>query len=190
MSCKRILLAGLCALLCLSLPARKKPLDHSVYDAWEKVTEVALTPDGAFLSYRIVPQQGDGKLLIRRTADGAELCIPRGDGLSIDGKRAYCSIKPPYAAVRAAKIKKVKKDKMPQDSLAVIDLGAMTLRKFPRSKRFKTGFDAMPFVAYETKDAVIVLDPAADCCADTVKYASAFTFSYYFASFENTNSLP
>ena len=177
MSSKRILLAGLCALCCLSLSARKKPLDHSVYDAWEKVADVALTADGAFLSYRVAPQQGDGKLLIRRTADGSELCIPRGEGLCIDGKHAYCSIKPPYEAVRAAKIKKVKKDKMPQDSLAVIDLATMQLRKFPRSKGFKTGFDAMPFVAYETKDAVVVLNPADNLRADTVKHAGSFLFS-------------
>ena len=177
MSCNRIFLAGLCALCCLSLSARKKPLDHSVYDSWERVTDVALTADGAFLSYRIALQQGDGTLVIRRTADGAELRIPRGEGLSIDGKRAYCSIKAPYAATRAAKIKKVKKDKMPQDSLAVMDLGAMTLHKFPRSKRFKTGFDAMPFVAYEIKDAVVVLNPAEGNRADTIKQASAFTFS-------------
>ena len=177
MSSKRILLCSLCALVCLSLPARKKPLDHSVYDAWERVMDVSLTPDGAYLGYRVAVQQGDGRLLIRRTADGAQLSIPRGEALRMDGKRAYCNIKPPYAAVRAAKIKKVKKDKMPQDSLAVIDLSTMQLSKFPGMKRFKTGFDAMPFVAYETKDAVVVLNPAEGNRADTIKQASAFTFS-------------
>lgn len=176
MPSKRILLCSLCALVCLSLPARKKPLDHSVYDAWERVTDVSLTPDGAYLGYRVAVQQGDGRLLIRRTADGAQLSIPRGEALRMDGKRAYCNIKPPYAAVRAAKIKKVKKDKMPQDSLAVIDLSTMQLSKFPGMKRFKTGFDAAPYVAYEIKDAVVVFNPA-EGRADTIKHASAFHFS-------------
>ena len=57
--------------------AQKKPLDHDVYDGWQSVRSVKLTPDGNLVSYEVNPQEGDGTLYIRNLQSGAELAVER-----------------------------------------------------------------------------------------------------------------
>ena len=58
---KRFTLLLMGFLLCAAaLHAQKKPLDHDVYDGWQSVSAVQLSPDGRLLSYEIRPQEGDG----------------------------------------------------------------------------------------------------------------------------------
>ena len=44
----------------LPLQAQKKPLDHSVYDSWQAVANVNISPAGNVVSYEVNPQEGDG----------------------------------------------------------------------------------------------------------------------------------
>ncbi|MFO7768685.1 MAG: hypothetical protein R6W82_06995, partial [bacterium] len=47
-----------------ALAQEKEPLDHSVYDDWMLIEDRALSPDGAWLLYRMEPQdEGDGTLV-------------------------------------------------------------------------------------------------------------------------------
>lgn len=130
--------------------AQKKPLDHSVYDSWKSIANTQLTTDGKYLLYEVNPQEGDGKLIIHRNSDGRELIVPRGYKAMIakDNLTATISIKAPFAEIRKARNKKVKKDKMPKDSLAVIDLGKWSIEKFDQFKSYKTGINSNSFLAY------------------------------------------
>ena len=91
---------------------QKPAMDHDVYDSWQRVGGVELSADGTFLTWSVVPQEGDGTLFIKRTTDGKVLEIPRAAGLKMSpvGDWAYCSIKPEFQATRKAKIEKKKKD--------------------------------------------------------------------------------
>ena len=60
-----------------SLWAQKKPLDHDVYDGWQSVAAIQLSPDGRLLSYEVRPQEGDGTLYLKNLATGAELPLER-----------------------------------------------------------------------------------------------------------------
>lgn len=130
--------------------AQKKPLDHSVYDSWKSIANTQLTTDGKYLLYEVNPQEGDGKLIIHRNSDGSELIVPRGYKAMIakDNLTATISIKAPFAEIRKARNKKVKKDKMPKDSLAIIDFAKWNIEKFEQIKSYKTGIDNNNFLAF------------------------------------------
>lgn len=74
---KRIL-SLLLILAALSLQAQKKPLDHSVYDAWQSVGASSITPDGHVVAYEVNPQEGDGELVVRNVKKGVQTVISRG----------------------------------------------------------------------------------------------------------------
>ena len=206
---KRILLTLLSAAACIVLlcsPTRacgqKKAMGHDVYDTWERVHGAELTPDGNILVYMVSPQEGDGSLHVRNMTPAGrkksarsirELTVERGylPALDPQGGWLYCRIKPPFAVSRQEKIRKKKAEERLKDSLAVINLKTMEIKKFQNAESFSTGFDAMPLVAYkstwkEYKDStdrkgrsvsgVILLDPAADK-ADTLRGADKFVFS-------------
>lgn len=139
-------------LLCciLTANAQKKQLDHSVYDFWKSISNTQLTSDGKYLIYEINPQEGDGKLIVHRNSDGNEIIVPRGYKAQVakDNLTATINIKAPFADIRKARNKKVKKDQMPKDSLAIINLKDWTIEKLERIKSYKTGIENNNFLAY------------------------------------------
>ena len=153
---KRILLLSALFALSGALWAQKKPLDHDVYDSWQAVGNTVLSPSGKVISYAVNPQEGDGTLFFR-IADkkGARtLEIPRGYQAKIldNDEYAVCLIKPEFQKTRRAKIKKLTGDKLPQDSLAIVNLKDGSIRKFPNVKSFQLGLHATDQFAFATID--------------------------------------
>ncbi|MFZ9145839.1 MAG: S9 family peptidase, partial [Sediminibacterium sp.] len=120
--------------------AQKKPLDHSVYDQWQSVKETVMHPNGQFLAYTIVPQEGDGILYIRNTQTKVEFIIPRGAQVvfSEDGNYLFGKIKPFFTETRKAKIDKKKADELPKDSLFIYQVSTGNLEKIANVKSFQT----------------------------------------------------
>ena len=155
---RNVRLAALCAaVMALSVPghqarAQKKPLDHDVYDSWQSVSRVTLSDDGSAMVWSVNPQEGDGTLYARKIStgkkgkkqsgqSGAELAIPRGyqPTLSPDGRWLVCRIKPEFAKTRQERIAKKKRDEMAKDTLAVVDLISMNIKKFPSVESYSAG---------------------------------------------------
>ena len=158
---KRILLLAALFALSGALWAQKNPLDHDVYDSWQAVSGTVLSPSGKVISYAVNPQEGDGTLFIRMTEKkGARtLEIPRGYQVRLtdNDRYAVCLIKPEFQKTRRARIKKLTGNKLPQDSLAVIDLTSGTItRKFPNVKSFQMGLHATEQFAFSTVDTAFV----------------------------------
>ena len=140
------------AFLILSLitSAQKKPLDHTVYDGWQSIADRSVSNDGNYLTYSIVPQEGDGVLYIQSTKDGYIKQINRGYGpvITEDSRFLICRIKPSFKETRDAKIKKKKADEMPKDSLVILELGKDNIQKIARLKSFKVPDDSGNWLAY------------------------------------------
>ena len=160
---KYLLLPALLAFI-LPLQAQKKALDHSVYDSWQAVANVNISPAGNVVSYEVNPQEGDGTLYLKvQGKKGRDILVPRGYRARIteNEKYAVCLIKPEFRKTRRARIDKKKADDMPKDSLAVINLATGTVTKFPKVKDFKMGKHALDGFAFSTTDTSAVM-PAKD----------------------------
>ena len=129
---------------------QKKPLTHNVYDGWKSVGERLISNDGAYAVYTIIPQEGDGILVINNLQTGKQNEIPRGYGASIstDSKFVFFKIKPVFLETRQARIKKKKPEEMPKDSFAIAVLGMDSIMKIPLVKSFKAPLKGRDWVAY------------------------------------------
>ena len=125
--------------LCMKTSAQKKELDHTVYDSWQSIRETSFHPQGKYIVYAIVPQEGDGRFIIRNVKTGNELSIARATQavFTENGEYLVAKIKPSFIETRKAKIDKKKADEMPKDSLVIVELATNTIQKIPSVKSFQ-----------------------------------------------------
>ncbi len=104
--------------------AQKKPLDHTSYALWSRITENKISDDGQWVLYAYSPEEHDGSLKIRSITGNKEFTIIRGDsaGFSPNSMFVVTKIKAPVDSVKKAKRAKKKGSELPQDSLAIINL--------------------------------------------------------------------
>jgi dipeptidyl aminopeptidase/acylaminoacyl peptidase len=122
-----------------SLLAQKKPLDHQVYDNWQRIGERTLSADGNWAVFTIDVQEGDGTLVLQSLRSDYRREIPRGYGAVISYNNRYVvyKIKPYYAAIKEARNKKKKPEEMPKDSVGILELGKDSAVKFANVRSFK-----------------------------------------------------
>lgn len=134
----------------LFVSAQKKPLDHTVYDGWQRIGEKLLSNNGKYAVFTVTPQEGDAVLTIASTDGSYRKDIPRGYSATITEDNLYlvCKIKPPFKDTREAKIKKKKADDMPKDSLAIVELGKDSVIKLAGVKSYKLPEKAAGWLAY------------------------------------------
>jgi len=145
-----------CLLFLLLLPlashaqSSKQALDHDAYDIWQRINEEAISPDGSWVHYSMSPEYGDALLNVKNTASSMVYSIPRGvkAAFTRDSKHVVAHIKSAVDSVRQAKLDKVKKDDMPKDSLAIIDLASGTITHIPRVKSYKLPKEAGGWLTY------------------------------------------
>lgn len=147
---------ALAVIIAFSLHA-KKPLEHSAFDSWEKVTNHFISNDGRWASFSVNPQEGDGILTIRNTSTGKVINIPRGANVSFtaDSRWAIAKIKPHFKDSRQAKIEKKKNFNLPQDSLAIVDLHHDIVTKIPLVTSYKIGKKGGIWLAYSSCDTTV-----------------------------------
>ncbi|MFV0545811.1 MAG: alpha/beta hydrolase family protein [Bacteroides sp.] len=191
---KKLFLSYIILSLATPVFAQKKVLDHTVYDQWKYISSSILSKKGNIAAYETRPQEGDGVLAIHFLKKDSKLIIPRGYNIKItpNEKYAVCLIKPLYSDTRNAKIKKVKSDKMPKDSLAVIDLTDRTIKKFKEISSYSTGeidFQSIALLSSDTtfipkeerkkksitKTTLLVLHLAQNHC-DTLRHVDKYAF--------------
>jgi len=133
-----------------SVPAQKKPLDHSVYDSWKSIGQKLISNDGKWVVYTIDPQEGDNELVIQSSDAGYKKIVARGYNalLTEDSRYVIFRIKPFFKETREARIKKKKTEEMPKDSLAIVELGKDSIWKKPNVKGYKTPAKSFGWLAY------------------------------------------
>ena len=135
-----------------SLVAQKKPLDHSVYDTWKRISTSTMSKDGKFNLYVVSAPLGDGYLVQHNLLTGASSTIDRGKApsLTFDGKYAVCRISPYYEETDKARIAKKKADEMPKDTLCIWTLGQSNLTKYPFLSSLKMAEEGSLAIAFQT----------------------------------------
>lgn len=131
--------------------AQKPALDHSVYDSWKSLRALTLPQNGDILMYTIAPGEGDSFLVIENIRTNKKTIVPRATRavLSQDYSKVVAIIKPLFSQTRDAKIKKKKKDQMPKDTLAIIDVATGEIQKFANYKSHNTPDKLNGYIAFE-----------------------------------------
>lgn len=149
---KKIILIGLFAMHGTALLAQKKPLDHTVYDSWQSLSASEISVSGQYISFQVIPQEGDGNFYVKDNLNKAVFSLPRGYNarLTRDEKHIISLIKPKFVDTRQAKIKKKKAEDMPKDSLAVYAIATGKLTKYADVKSYKLAEEASGYFSFLT----------------------------------------
>jgi dipeptidyl aminopeptidase/acylaminoacyl peptidase len=152
----------------------KKPIDHSVYDGWQSISNERISNNGKWIVYAVKPQQGDANLYITNVNSSNKLQIPRGDTARItnDSKYAVFLIRAFYNDTRQARIKKKKPNEFPKDTLGILPFGSNIITKVGGVRSFKVAEKASVIAYLAPSDTV--RKPAA---GDTSRRAIATTIA-------------
>src|ERR1041385_5725327 len=153
----------------------KRPLTHQDYDSWRSVTASQVSGDGKFVAYAYMPQDGDGEIVVRNIATGADWRAPRGyrppvpppddpgtnfaefqaeqarlvrPVFTADSRFVVFTTEPTKAEVNKAKKEKKKPEDMPKNGLGIMDLSNGTVTRIERVKTFRVPEDGAGFIAY------------------------------------------
>jgi dipeptidyl aminopeptidase/acylaminoacyl peptidase len=130
---------------------QKKPLDHSVYDTWKNVGVLSMSEDGKYASYLVQEQEGDRYAEVLNLVTLKKRRIERASQpkLTPDGGFLIASINPFFKETKEAKLKKLKKDQMPKDTLGIYNCVTGELKKIPFLKSVKIGKLGKTHIAFQ-----------------------------------------
>jgi len=129
----------------------KKKMDASVYDGWKSIARgTVISNDGHHVSYVINPQKGDGYLYLYDVRKERLDSIARGKSPVFSAQGDYLAFRvvAQSDSVRALKLKKVKKDKLPKDSLFIRNLNTGETTTIANLKKWGAPKDAGNWLAY------------------------------------------
>jgi len=129
----------------------KKPITHDVYDSWKSIQGTKLSRDGTWVAYALVPQDGDGELVVRNLKTNAEIRAPRGRDpiITPDGKAIVFAKSPLKADVDKARKAKKKPEEMPKAGVGVVELASGKVTTLAEHvKSFRVPDDPATFVVY------------------------------------------
>lgn len=128
----------------------KKPLDHSTYDTWRTIHNVKITNDGDWIIYQLQPGMGDPTLKLYNKAGVEQGSYERSKSAAFSwgGDYLVWKITAPLDSVKAMRRRKVKKDDLPKDTLAILALGAKTVEKIPNVKGYRMPEKGSGYLAY------------------------------------------
>lgn len=118
---------------------QKRPLNHGDYDGWESTSAEKMANNGEWVGFQINPQDGDGRLeLVAYQQPNQRHVISRAHQwrFSNDGQYAVGKILAEKDSVRALKLKKIKSEDLPKDSLFILNLKTGEVEKLASVKSY------------------------------------------------------
>lgn len=128
----------------------KRPLQIDDFAGWKALSNSLISNNGKYISFELNPERGDGNLILKHNHDSDT--ISRGYNAAFGPENDFLvfKIKQPEDSIRNAKRNKVKKDKMPKDSLGILVFKKHNLVKFPKLKSFQIPEEKGYWVAFTT----------------------------------------
>lgn len=144
---------------------QKTPLNHSVYDSWQNMGARKISNDGKWIAYSVDAQEGNPNLSLYSVKNKNSKTFARGTKLEFtnDSRFAVFQIRPLYKDIKAVKDKKLKKNKLTKDSLAIVDFLNGKTEKIPNVKGFKIPEKGDSYVAYILEN---IKDKSSDDASD------------------------
>ncbi|MDP5231784.1 MAG: prolyl oligopeptidase family serine peptidase [Cellulophaga sp.] len=143
-----LLLTSLCVF------SQKKVLDHSDLDLWNSIENEQISPDGSHVLYGVQQGEKDQTLHLKSSKGNSIFEYARGEkgSFTYDSNFVLFTIKAWTDSITVLKQRKVKKDKMPKDSLGIYDLSRKSLTKIGNIKSYKIPEKWSGYVAYYLED--------------------------------------
>ncbi|WP_298262536.1 prolyl oligopeptidase family serine peptidase [uncultured Lutibacter sp.] len=138
-------------ILCtISVFAQKKILDHKDVDFWNTIEKPSISSNGDFIIYSLKQGEKDSYLKIKNSNGSLVLEYERAEygQFSYDSNNAFFSIKPWKDSIKELKRKKVKKDKLPKDTLGIFNLNTNDFIKIGNVKSYKIPEKWSSVIAY------------------------------------------
>lgn len=171
-----------------SQASARRALTHQDYDSWRSIQGQTLSRDGKFVAYAVVPQDGDGEIVVRNLATGKEYRSgrgwrppappPSGDGaepvagppgfgqaaatrprFTADNRFAIFTIEPDKADVMKARKERKAPDASPKNALGIMDLLTGQVTRVERVKNFQVPEDAGGYIAYSLETKLDAAKP-------------------------------
>jgi dipeptidyl aminopeptidase/acylaminoacyl peptidase len=118
-------------------PPEPQPLKMADILAWKQLRTAALSPDGQWFAYRLMPAEGNGELVLRKAQNGEEKRFATGEAkgagdvvFSDDSKWLAFTVNPPKQKKPAPEGKKA------QAKLVVLELATGAKQEFEKVRRF------------------------------------------------------
>lgn len=130
----------------------KKPLSVDDFASWKVLNKPIVSNDGKLVAYELNAQKGDGNLIVRTLDSKKTDTLKRGFDARFSPESDFIvyKIKQPADSVRKAKVRKLKKEEMPKDSLGVLVFKRHRIYSFPNLKQFALPKENARWVAFLT----------------------------------------
>ncbi|MGM0408789.1 MAG: hypothetical protein ACQERU_12455, partial [Bacteroidota bacterium] len=135
----------------------KKPLTFDDILKWNRITETLISNDGNTIVYKSEPWKGDPIIKITGK-DGdeiASLCCATNALITNDSKFVVFTIKPSEETIRELKLKKTKKEDMPQNKLGIYHLENNDIDTICNFKSFKLPEKWDGWLAYQIETEIV-----------------------------------
>ncbi|MEM0982816.1 MAG: prolyl oligopeptidase family serine peptidase [Planctomycetota bacterium] len=121
-----------------STASAKKPLDHDVYDIWNRLAGTSISPNGQWAAYTIAPGDGDNTVVVRQTKGREEYRFERGRNVrfSDDSSHALVLVQPDDEVVKQQRKDKVPVGERDKQALHVLDLATGDITVIERVKSY------------------------------------------------------
>tara|TARA_B100000524_G_scaffold4751_1_gene3108 strand:- start:433 stop:894 length:462 start_codon:yes stop_codon:yes gene_type:complete len=145
------LLFTLFVLFSINSNAQKKVLDHPDFDIWNSIQRSSISANGDFIIYSLVKGEKDSQLKIKNNKGDLVFEYNRSENnrFTYDSKFVVFNIKAWKDTIVEMKRRKVKKDKMPKDTLGIYNLDNDTFQKIANIKSYKIPEKWSGFLAYD-----------------------------------------
>lgn len=134
--------------------AQKKVLDHADVELWNTIKDEIISSNGNFVVYNLQQENSDSHLILKDSNGTTVFEYERASKgqFSYDCNFLTFTIKPWKDSIDDMQRRKVKKDKLPKDSLGIYNIATKEIIKLPNLKSYSLPEKWSGFVAYYSED--------------------------------------
>ena len=155
-------------LICTLGFSQSKVIDHNAYARWNRIDKVKLSSQGTWLTFEVLPLQGDGYLHWHNTVTNHQDSMYCAKDLQMTESGSLMAWRRTagFDTLRSCELNKVDKKKWPKDTLIIYESSKDSLSKIPQVKRFQVA-ESTDFIAYLKEqndiDPTPPLEPTKKC---------------------------